>query len=131
MSTGLDTERQAHHHRLRAIHRANLDRLEEQKAQYGMNVPVEVHSAIAHEQKAIETLDLMLASTVPTSLVSEVGAEGLLLALQKQLDRQDAAFRTRDQLEFETRVARQRRLDLMLYLIVTLLVVDIVMRFFV
>ncbi len=129
MSLTLDPERQAHFHRLRAIHRANLDKLEEQKAQFGLNVPIELHSAIAHEQKAIETLDLMIASTVPTSLTSEVGTEGLMLALLKQLDRQDAAFRTREQLDFETRSARQHRVDLLLYILIGLVITDLVLRF--
>ena len=105
----LDPERQAHYHSLRAIHRANLDKLEEQKARYGLDVPIAIHSQIAHEQKAIDMLDLMIASTVPTSLTSQVTPDDLMLAVLKKLDRQDAAFLTREQLDFETRRSRQRR----------------------
>lgn len=42
-------------------HHRNLDRLEEQKAQYGLDVPLRIQNAIEQERKAIARLEAMLS----------------------------------------------------------------------
>lgn len=56
-----------------AQHRKNLDRLEEQKAKYGLNVPLDILNAIDQEKAEIARIEALLAGReVPASAPSPV-----------------------------------------------------------
>lgn len=132
----IEQERQAHYHTLIAIHRANLERLEEQEARHGMAVPLEIASGIAYERDAIQKLTLAMGSLMPASVVEELGPEGRFLVTTKMLEGQNAWNQGRAHAEREERMKRQRHNDLMLYLILAAValtlaavVIDILLRF--
>lgn len=124
----IEQERQAHYATLIAIHRANLERLEEREARHGMDVPLDVISGIAYERDAISKLTLAMQSMTPSSVIEELGPEGRSLVTWKILERQNAWSQGKDHAEREERLKRQRHNDVMLYLILGAVVIDILLR---
>lgn len=125
----IEQERQAHYHTLIAIHRSNLEHLQEREARHGIDVPLEIVSGIAYEKDAIKKLTLAMQSMTPTSVVDELGPEGRFLVTMKTLERQNAWQEGKDHSEREERLKRQRHNDMMLYLILAAVVIDILLRF--
>ncbi len=107
----MELERQAFHHRLIAIHQANLYRLEEQKAQHGMNVPVDLHSAIAYEENAIKLHTKAMMSAISVETLAELGPDGQFILLSKGIDEIKAHGKQRDTLNQQAREQRQQEVD--------------------
>lgn len=111
MDTSLDQERLAHLRKLRAIHRRNLDQLEEDEALCGGAVPLALANQLAETRETLRTLDAALASPVSASLLAELGPEGQTQVVDTRLRRMQEQQALHDTLDSEERQQRQAHTD--------------------
>jgi hypothetical protein len=110
-SSTLDAQRIAHLRRMRAIHRRNLDQLEEQAAIYGGAVPLILANQLAETRESLRAIDGVLASPVPASVLADLGIEGQMQIVMAELRQVKAARSTHDALDETVRGERQEQLD--------------------
>jgi hypothetical protein len=67
----MDGEEQQHLLKQLRTHRKNLRYLEDQRAQYGIDVPIDLKNKIEHEQAEIATIKLAIRSTICTRTCGE------------------------------------------------------------
>lgn len=104
----MDEERRKHQQQLRDTLRRNLDTLELQRAQHGIDAPVALVNAIVQTQADLHAVEAALTSPVSSDTAAALGPDGQYQATTQELRMVRQLLKDRGAWQDSERLAGQR-----------------------